>query len=412
MLKRTVRKYSTKLLPLYGRPANVFTHGQGCYLVDKNEKKFLDFTAGIAVNALGHGDLQIAEIIHDQAKKLIHLSNLYHNEYAEGLAEMMVDSLQGTSLNDSQVFFCNSGTEANEGAFKFARKYARTVYPNEPTRFKIVSFKNAFHGRTLAALSATPNKKYQTPFFPLMQGFYTLDFNNVDSLSEIDKDVCAVIVEPIQGEGGINIATDEFMTALRERCDETGALLIFDEIQCGMGRTGKLFGFQNYNVEPDLLTMAKPMANGLPLGAVVVGNRVAKTISPGDHGTTFGGSPLATRVGQHVWKRISDPNFLSNVSKIGEFLYQECANLAKVSPLIQSVRGKGLMVGFTLRENVPTSMFVDLCLERGVLVVSAGNNTIRLVPPLIMTEEEIKKGIVVFERVLTIMEGRIASGKK
>ncbi|KAJ3270687.1 acetylornithine aminotransferase [Terramyces sp. JEL0728] len=398
MLKTIGRKYSTKLLPLYGRPPNVFTHGQGCYLVDKNEKKFLDFTAGIAVNALGHGDLKIAEIIHDQAKKLIHLSNLYHNEYAEGLAELMIASLKDTTLNDAQVFFCNSGTEANEGAFKFARKYARTIHPAEPNRFKIVSFKNAFHGRTMAALSATPNTKYQTPFFPLMQGFYTLDYNDIESLSQIDGDVCAVIVEPIQGEGGINLATDEFMQAVREKCNETGALLIFDEIQ-------------NYDVEPDILTMAKPMANGLPLGSVILSKKVAKTIAAGDHGTTFGGSPLATRVGQHVWKRISDPKFLANVSKIGDFLYQECANLVKTSPLIQSVRGKGLMVGFTLRESVPTSMFVDLCLERGVLVVSAANNTIRLVPPLIMTEEEIKKGIVVFERVLTIMEGKIASGK-
>lgn len=207
----------------------------------------------------------------------------------------------------------------NPAAFKFARKYAKSTFPSQ-NRNAFVSFKNAFHGRTFGALSATPNEKYQKPFLPLVPGFQTLTFNDVTGFEKIDSTICAVIIEPIQGEGGIHVAKPEFLEALRARCDKVGALLIFDEIQCGVGRTGKMYGYQNYKVSPDIITMAKPLANGLPLGAVLMGGHVASTIKPGDHGTTFGGSPLATRVGQYVWDTISQPTFLEHVKEMGELV--------------------------------------------------------------------------------------------
>ncbi|KAJ3332143.1 acetylornithine aminotransferase, partial [Kappamyces sp. JEL0680] len=275
------------LLPLYARPSQLFVKGNGCYLTDQHGKTYLDFTSGIAVNALGHAHPKVVEIISDQAKKLIHLSNLYHNEYAEGLAQQIVDSIgsENEQLSGAQVFFCNSGTEANEGKARGLNvKYAKVTYPEDKKKIGVISFSNAFHGRTLGALSATPNPKYQKPFLPLMEGFKTVPFNDMASVDSIDESTCAVIMEPIQGEGGIHPASPAFAKAVRDKCSQVGALLIFDEVQCGVGRTGKLFGFENLPlpgtddskdavsksyVSPDIVTMAKPLAAGLPLGAVV-----------------------------------------------------------------------------------------------------------------------------------------------
>ncbi|KAJ2996375.1 acetylornithine aminotransferase [Globomyces sp. JEL0801] len=361
----------SSLLPIYGRPPNVFVRGEGCWLYDSDGKKFLDFTAGIAVNALGHNHKNVVELVSDQVKKIIHLSNLYHNEYAEGLAQRMVQSLKDDpKLNKAQVFFSNTGTEANEGAFKFARKYAKSTFPNQD-KFEIISFSHAFHGRTMGALSATPNLKYQKPFFPLLPGFKTLPFNDIEALESITTETCAVIIEPIQGEG--------------------------KAIPCGVGRTGKMYGFTNFGSSPDIITMAKPLANGLPLGAIVLTPKVAATISPGDHGTTFGGSPITTRVGQYVWDTVSDPKFLLHVNEIGEYMKSNLENLAKASPIIKEVRGLGLLLGIELRDNVPTKIFVDTCHQHGLLVVSAGSNTIRVIPPLNITKSEVDQGIKLLE---------------
>ncbi|KAI8898272.1 acetylornithine aminotransferase from Thermotoga Maritima At 1.40 A resolution [Globomyces pollinis-pini] len=402
----------SSLLPIYGRPPNVFVRGEGCWLYDSDGKKFLDFTAGIAVNALGHNHKNVVELVSDQVKKIIHLSNLYHNEYAEGLAQRMVQSLKDDpKLNKAQVFFSNTGTEANEGAFKFARKYAKSTFPNQD-KFEIISFSHAFHGRTMGALSATPNLKYQKPFFPLLPGFKTLPFNDIEALESITTETCAVIIEPIQGEGGIHPVNSEFFSRLRQKCDETGALLIADEIQCGVGRTGKMYGFTNFGSSPDIITMAKPLANGLPLGAIVLTPKVAATISPGDHGTTFGGSPITTRVGQYVWDTVSDPKFLLHVNEIGEYMKSNLENLAKASPIIKEVRGLGLLLGIELRDNVPTKIFVDTCHQHGLLVVSAGSNTIRVIPPLNITKSEVDQGIKLLETVIYSVESTIALGKQ
>ncbi|KAJ3188916.1 acetylornithine aminotransferase [Gaertneriomyces sp. JEL0708] len=406
------------LLQLYGRPNVIFTHGQGCYLYDQAGRKFLDMNAGIAVNALGHADRELQSVIADQAGKLIHLSNLYHNEYAGPFAKAIVDSLPhvpgGALGQNSKVFFCNSGTEANEAAIKFARKYARKNLPSNETNTKInvISFSNAFHGRSLGALSATPNIKYQAPFAPLLPGFQHAPLNDIETADKmIDEKTCAVIIEPVQGEGGIHLTDKKFLQFLRKKCDEVGAALIFDEIQCGLGRTGTLFAYENYSVSPDILSIAKPLANGIPIGAVVVSDKVAATISPGDHGTTFGGSPFATRVGLTVFNRIREPSFLQHVKSVGTYLKEQMTDLASKSPLISEVRGIGLMVGLQLRDKVDANVFVELARERGVLVITAGGNTIRLVPPLVMGKKEADEAKRALEEVCNDMESYIASGK-
>ncbi|CAG8816549.1 21356_t:CDS:2, partial [Racocetra persica] len=274
----------------YLRPPIVLSHGKGCRVYDLANREYLDFSAGIAVNALGHSDPELARVIHEQALKLVHLSNLYHNEYAGELAELLVESTRnGGGFEASKVFFTNSGTEANEGALKFARKWGKYVgkksnSTNEElnmNKYGVVSFSNAFHGRSFGSLSATPAPKYQSPFAPMVPGFVTIPYNDISKINEYVTDkTCAVIVEPIQGEGGVWEATVPFIEALRKRCDEVEALLIFDEIQCGLGRTGKLWAHQNYpkSCHPDILTLAKPLANGFPIGAILTTQRVADII--------------------------------------------------------------------------------------------------------------------------------------
>ncbi|KAL2915374.1 acetylornithine aminotransferase [Polyrhizophydium stewartii] len=410
------------LLQLYARPNIVFSHGSGAVLFDTQGRRYLDFTAGIAVNALGHADPGVAAVVADQASKLVHLSNLYHHEHAGPLARMIVDGVRAAEsacvergaaerLGAAKVFFCNSGTEANEAAIKFARKFAQYT-SGGASKFNILSFENAFHGRTMGALSATPTRKYQEPFVPLLPGFAKARLNDISSLDTlITEDTCAVIVEPLQGEGGIHEAKPEFLAAVRARCDAVGALLIFDEIQCGVGRTGTMFAFEHAGVVPDVVSLAKPLASGLPIGAVIVSERVAACIKPGDHGTTFGGSPFATRVGAHTWRTISSPEFLAAVQRAGVHLRARMLELKDASPLIVDVRGRGLIQGIAFRENVDPQMFVRLARERGVLLVSAGCNTIRLIPPLIVSLEQIDRAAEVFEEVLGIMEGVIGSGK-
>ncbi|KAJ3120794.1 acetylornithine aminotransferase [Physocladia obscura] len=398
------------LLGLYPQPPQTFTHGIGARLFDKSGASFLDFNSGIAVNALGHGDKDVAHAVADQATRLIHLSNLYTNEYAEVCASRLVSALANNDWwgPDPKVFFCNSGTEANEAALKFARKHAHITNPAAP-RAGILSFTHAFHGRSMGALSATPNLKYQTPFLPLVPHFHTSPFNDARALENCQwDDICGVIVEPMQGEGGVFPATEEFLKELRRKCDQHKAVLIFDEIQCGIGRSGKIFYHHLTSVSPDIVTLAKPLANGIPMGATILRSNVASSIKPGDHGTTFGGNPLATRVACVVLDKINNPEFLGHVRTVSDKLFSRLHVLvAKYPKILKEVRGKGLLVGVEMQGGAQATTFVDLCLEHGnVLVISAGQNTIRMAPPLIISEAEIDIACDVFDKVAEIMNSK------
>lgn len=399
----------------YARPSLVISHGKGSYVYDTDGNEYLDFTAGIAVTALGHSHPDVSAAVTDQATKLIHCSNLYHNEWAPTLARKLVDATlsafpqgtQGIYAKDNgspRVFFSNSGTEANEGALKFARKYGKylaamdTSSPalrNDPNlKCGIVSFTNGFHGRSMGALSVTANPKYQKPFAPLIPGVQTTKFNSTKELSSfVDERTCAVIVEPFQGEGGINQADVDFLSALRRRCDQVGALLIYDEIQCGLGRTGHLWAHQMYPADcsPDIVTMAKPLANGIPIGAIMTSGRIADAIAVGDHGTTFGGNPLACRVGCAVLDIINSPNTLAHVSAAGAALERELQTVLGpyFGETVEELRGVGLLRG--IRFTSDPSKLIELARKRGLLLVAAGNNTIRLVPPLNTSLADIKK---------------------
>ncbi|KAJ2083293.1 acetylornithine aminotransferase [Coemansia sp. RSA 988] len=414
------------VLNTYARPTMVLSHGKGSYVYDTDGKGYLDFTAGIAVTALGHSHPEVAAAVADQATKLVHCSNLYHNQWAPKLASGIVEATlaaypqgtqgiyaKGTDGTDNaglaRVFFSNSGTEANEGALKFARKYGKHVAKagvlgkgtsealrGDPNlKCNIVSFTGGFHGRSMGALSVTANPKYQKPFTPLIPGVQTAKYNNTEEIGAfVDERTCAVIVEPMQGEGGIHTAHVEFLRALRRRCDQVGALLIYDEIQCGLGRSGTLWAHQQYpeDCSPDLLTMAKPLANGIPIGAILASSKVAALIKVGDHGTTFGGNPLACRVGTVVLNHIADAQFLEHVRTAGKVLEQELTQgLSQyLGNAIVELRGTGLLRGIQFRSD-PTNV-IDLARQRGLLLVGAGGNTVRLVPPLNTSIDDIKRG--------------------
>ncbi|KAF9582775.1 acetylornithine aminotransferase [Lunasporangiospora selenospora] len=407
-----IERHSKYTLTTYGRPPVVFTHGKGSYLYDIGHREYLDFTAGIAVNALGHSDPEVSRVLFDQSKQVVHLSNLYYNVPAGELAEQLIESTRNSGFFPaSKVFFSNSGTEANEGALKFARKVAKVTADSEEAGLKkhgVVSFKNGFHGRSMGALSATPNPKYQKPFLPLVPGFVHAPFNDVDAVdSYVNEDTCAVIVEPIQGEGGINVASEAFLKKLRSRCDEVGAVLIYDEIQCGLGRTGKLWAHQHFSEDcvPDILTMAKPLANGIPIGAIMINDRVAEKIVIGDHGTTFGGNPLACAVASSVFRRINTPEFLNTVEQNGAHFRQQLESIE--SPLISGVRSKGMILG--LQFTVDPAPLVALARERGLLIITAANNTVRLVPALNISKAEIDRGVEILKEAVVAFEDRTMS---
>ncbi len=380
------------VLGVYGRPPFVIERGEGATLYDSDGKAYVDTVAGIAVNALGYNDAgtknAIAEAI---SSGVLHTSNLYTTAPQARLAAKLCQ----TSFAD-RVHFANSGAEANEGAFKFARRYARDTFPDQPNKFEILAFSNAFHGRTMGALAATPRDKYQAPFKPLMPGVRIAEYNNLaDATAKMDDNVCAIIVEPIQGEGGIYIASNEFLQGLRTLADKHNALLIYDEIQCGVGRTGTLWAYEAYcgddgnAVAPDILTAAKPLAGGLPMGAILMREKVAATLHKGDHGSTFAGGPLVTSVAHHVVERVSEPEFLAAVESKGALMKEMFEELN--SPHIVEVRGKGLLVGVEL--DIETAPVIGACAEKGVLIVNAGPNVLRLVPPLIISEEEIARAV-------------------
>ena len=379
----------------YSRPLPVFTHGKGAYLFDSEGRRYLDFTAGIAVTALGHSDKEWVEAVSRQAGKLTHVSNLYHTEPHVELAQHLTQN----SFAD-RVYFCNSGTEANEAAFKFARKWARTNH-NTDDKTGIVAFKGGFHGRTTGSLAATSKAKYRSPFEPLMPGVKFATLNDVESAHHaITEETCAVIVEPIQGEGGVNPASNDFLSALRDICDKNNALLIFDEVQCGLARTGNLWAYQNSDVKPDIMTLAKPLAGGLPIGATLVTEDVAQTIHPGDHGSTFAAGPLVCKAAQVVFNRVSQPDFIANVASIGNYLKRRLLEL-EPQQLVE-VRGSGLLIGAEF--SCPIDPLIQAAAKRDLLLISAGDNVLRLCPPLIVTMEQVDEAIEIIDESIGIME--------
>lgn len=375
----------------YARPPFVLSHGSGVTVWDTEGVDYLDFTAGIAVNALGHADAGLASALAAQAGRLVHTSNLYYTLPQTQLAERLTSH----SFAD-RVFFTNSGTEANEAAIKFARKFARETFHGQ-RKTHIVCFEHAFHGRTIGSLSLTPKAKYQEAFRPLMPDVLVAPFNDVQAIARfVGPETCAVFVEPVQGEGGIHPATAEFMQALRARCDEVGALLVFDEVQCGLGRTGDLWAHTASGITPDMMTLAKPLAGGLPIGAALVSERVAATIGPGDHGSTFAGGPLITAAACYVFDRVSAPEFLEHVNEVGVYLRERLEEIN--SPHVKEVRGRGLMLGVQL--DADASEVVKRGYAHHLLTVNAGPDVIRIVPPLILQRAECDTFIERFSAVL------------
>jgi len=383
------------LLGVYRPAAPVFVRGRGTHVIDADGREYLDFTSGIGVNALGHGHPVVLDAIRAAAETgLIHVSNLFRTRPAVDLAtELVRQSFPG------QVFFCNSGAEANEAAFKFARRAARER--GGEAKHEIVALRGSFHGRLFGSLAATDRPAFQEPFQPLMPGVRFVTPENRDEAREAvsHERTAAIIVEPIQGEGGVRPLSPEYLAFLRSLADETGAALIFDEVQCGLGRTGELFAFQGAGVVPDILTLAKPLAGGLPMGAVVVAPWIAAAIKPGDHATTFGGGPLVASVALAVVRHIADPDFLAAVREKGALFERSLGALDGAGP-VRQVRGRGLMWGIELAgEAAPV---VGRALERGLLVTAAGPNVVRLLPPLSVEVDEIEAGIAKLREALDI----------
>ena len=382
---------NANLVQSYKRPNFVLERGSGMTLYDENGKAYQDWVAGIAVNALGYGDAGLTAAIQQAATGLIHSSNLYYTAPQAELAALLVEK----SFAD-RIFFTNSGTEANEGAIKFARKVAYDA--GNPAKIEIVHFSHAFHGRTIGSLALTPKEKYQKPFGPLMPGAVLAEFNSIPAAeAAINENTAAVFVEPVQGEGGIYAATSEFLQVLRRLCDQFNAVLIFDEIQCGLGRTGALWAHTISGITPDIMTLAKPLAGGLPIGAILITEAVASHIHPGDHGTTFGGGPFITGVSKYVVERISQPEFLAHVAEVGDYLKERLEEIN--SPLIKEVRGRGLMIGMELTADV--TPVIEAGYNEGLLLVNAGAEVIRFVPPLIAEKSDVD---TLIERLTGILE--------
>ncbi len=387
-----IQAESEFVLQTYVRPPVLFTQGQGLTLSDSEGRLYLDFSSGIAVTALGHSDAEWVTAVAQQAGKLTHISNLYHSEPQVQLAKRLVEN----SFAD-KVYFCNSGAEANEAAIKFARKFAKTTPQSPISKTKIVAFSGGFHGRTAAALSVTYKASYREPFTPLLPDVTFAEFNNLDSAkAEIDDKTCAVIVEPIQGEGGVKSATPDFLRGLRQLCDERQALLIFDEVQCGLGRTGKLWAYQNYSVQPDMMTLAKPLAGGLPIGATLVTQAVADVMKPGDHGSTFAAGPLVCAAAIVVFDRINQPEFLSQVKFHGSYLQHKLQTVE--SDKIVCVRGAGLLVAAEL--NTAVAPIINQARDKGLLLISAGENVLRFAPALIVTKDDIDTAVNILAECL------------
>ncbi|KAK1772722.1 acetylornithine and succinylornithine aminotransferase [Phialemonium atrogriseum] len=398
-----VKEHAPFMVATYSRPPPVFVKGEGSYIWDIENRRYLDLTAGIAVNALGHSDPEFCKLIAQQAETLVHASNLYYNPWTGALSKLLVEkTLEAGCMHDATaVFVCNSGSEANEAGIKFARKVGKTIDPTGE-KHEFVSFHGAFHGRTMGSLSATPNSKYQAPFSPMVPGFKYGTYNDVEGIKDlVTEKTCGVLVEPIQGEGGVNVASDEFLIALGKRCREVGAVLQYDEIQCGLSRTGDLWAHGRLPPEahPDILTTAKALGNGFPIGATIVNKHVAEKIKVGDHGTTFGGNPLACRLAHYIVSRLADPAFQKDVVAKGAVFVKGFEQLRNKYPsLITEVRGRGLILGLQLTED--PAPIITAARERGLLVITAGANTLRFVPSLTISEQEIQEGLDILDEAI------------
>lgn len=384
------------ILHTYNRFPVMFDHGEGCYLYDTEGKKYLDFAAGIAVNSLGYHYPGYDEVLKAQIDKLTHISNLYYNEPMSEAGEKLV---KASGL--SKAFFTNSGTEAIEGALKAARKYAYTKYGKEAEKYEIIAMNHSFHGRSMGALSVTGTEHYREPFEPLIGGVKFADFNDLDSVkAQITDKTCAIITEVVQGEGGIYPAEKEFLEGLRALCDEKDIILIFDEIQCGMGRTGYYFAWQSYGVKPDVMTCAKALGCGVPVGAFVLGEKAASaSLVPGDHGTTYGGNPFVCAAVSKVFDIYEKDDILAHVQELTPYLEEKLDKLVDKYPVVAARRGKGFMQGLVITGTTVGSI-VTKALENGLLVISAGSDVLRLVPPLVITKENIDEMIEKLEKSL------------
>lgn len=384
------------ILHTYNRFPVMFDHGEGCYLYDTEGKKYLDFAAGIAVNALGYHYPGYDDALKSQIDKLTHISNLYYNEPMSEAGEKLI---KASGL--SKAFFTNSGTEAIEGALKAARKYSYTKYGKEAGRFEIIAMNHSFHGRSMGALSVTGTEHYREPFEPLIGGVKFADFNDLESVkAQITDKTCAVITEVVQGEGGIYPAQKEFLEGLRALCDEKDIILIFDEIQCGMGRTGYYFAWQSYGVQPDVMTCAKALGCGVPVGAFVLGEKAAaESLVPGDHGTTYGGNPFVCAAVSKVFDIFEQDNILAHVQELTPYLEEKLDALVDKCPIVAARRGKGFMQGLVI-EGTTVGSVVTKALANGLLVISAGSDVLRLVPPLVITKEHIDEMIEKLEKSL------------
>jgi acetylornithine/N-succinyldiaminopimelate aminotransferase len=384
------------LMPTYKRQPIVFTHGRGCYVYDSRGKKYLDFLGGIAVNALGHAHPRIVKVIRREAARAIHLSNLFHNSYQGPLARKLAE---WSGLD--RVFFSNSGAEAIEGALKLARLYGRTSAdtPGAPARkHRILALENSFHGRTFGAVSVTATEKYRLPFAPLVPGVEFVLFNDVADLeSKFDDTACAILLETIQGEGGIYSVSEDFWNRARALATKNGALLIADEIQCGLGRTGRYFAYQKFSSKPDAVVVAKPLAGGLPLGAILTSEAVAQRVSPGLHGTTFGGGPLTCATALEFLSIIEDEKLLENIRARSAELREGLSALAAKFSFIREIRGEGLMIGIEL--SIDGAPFVSQAMLKGLLINCTHDFTLRLLPPFLVTRAQVRQFLRLLEQL-------------
>jgi acetylornithine/N-succinyldiaminopimelate aminotransferase len=391
-----IEKTNDFVFQTYLRQGKAFVRGEGSFLWDEDGKKYRDFLSGIAVCSLGHCHPRITKAITTQASTLVHVSNLFYTRPQADLAAKLCEKSFA-----KRVFFANSGAEANEAAIKLARRYFQKK--GEKTRFKIIAMEQSFHGRTMATLSATGQDKIKDGFYPLLEGFSFVPFNNIDALKEkIDETVCAVMLEPIQGEGGIIPADPEYLKAVRELCNKTETLLIFDEIQCGMGRCGTLFAHELYNITPDIMTLAKALGNGFPIGAMLATQKASTGFDYGSHATTFGGTPLAAAAALEVVSIISEKTFLDQVCTRGQYFKKQLENLKDKHDQVIDVRGKGLLLGLelSLKGDTNAAFFVEKLMEKGFIINGIQDKILRFAPPLIIENNDIDRLISVLDTIL------------
>ncbi|MCF6157383.1 MAG: aspartate aminotransferase family protein [wastewater metagenome] len=382
--------YDRYVIPNYIRNPIVLSRGSGVDVWDTEGKRYLDLFSGWAVSLLGHCHPHVVEAVQRQAAILQHAPNIYYTEPQGLLAKYISEKSFG-----GQCFFCNSGAEANEAAIKLAR-----IYNSNTGKYKILTFSNSFHGRTLATVTATAQPKYHKGFAPLVEGFTYVPFNDLEALeTSVDDKTCAIMLEPIQGEGGINSATGDFLRGVRALCNENGLLLILDEVQCGMGRTGKYFAYQHYDIEPDIMTLAKALGGGVAIGAMTAKKEIAKSLVPGSHASTFGGNPLACAAGIAVFETIEKENLIHNVKEMGKYAMEQLTILQKDYEIINEIRGKGLMIGIEL--NVNGAEIIKNCIQAGLFLNCTHDKVIRFMPPLNVRKEHIDEGIDILRTVLS-----------